>query len=296
MADSCFMNRGCGMNRSSVVWRLFSMVSGLLKIQKSERKWNRGKNMDKEEQLFRKRLLDLAEQSYRNCQYTHTAFLTQGEQEIYYQMLGELGNVESMLFGGVEGCERQVLRFGGTESLGYEMEFPICCIEVRPALEKFSDKLGHRDYLGALMNLGITRNSIGDIMQREKCAYLFCLDKVADYILENLTQIKHTSVKCKKRKEMPEAVMPQKEAVNLVVTSMRIDVIIAKLYHLSRSQSLNLFREKKIFVNGRQVENNSGVLKEQDTVSVRGYGKFICEGCSHMTKKGNLNIRVSRYV
>lgn len=252
--------------------------------------------MDREEHLLRKRLLDLAEQSYRNSQYTFTSFLTQGEQDVYYQMLNEFGGVESALFGGVDGCERQVLRFGGEESLGYEMDFPICCIEIRPSLAKFSDKLTHRDYLGALMNLGITRNTIGDIMQREQCAYLFCLDKVADFILDNLTQIKHTSIRCRRLEEMPEAVMPQKETVNLVVTSMRIDVIVAKLYHMSRSQSLNLFREKKIFVNGRQMENNSGILKEQDVVSVRGYGKFICEGCSHQTRKGNLNIRISRYI
>ena len=252
--------------------------------------------MEKEEVLFRKRLIDLAEQSYRNSQYTFTAFLTPGEQDIYYQMQRELKGVECTLFGGVEGSERQVLRFGGEESLGYDMEFPICCIEIRPSLAKFSDKLTHRDYLGALMNLGITRNTIGDIMQREKCAYLFCLDKVADFILENLTQIKHTSIKCSRLEEMPEAVQPQKESVNLVVTSVRTDVIVAKLYHLSRSQSLNLFREKKIFVNGRQMENNSGVLKEQDVVSVRGYGKFIYEGCSHETRKGNLNIKVSKYV
>lgn len=252
--------------------------------------------MEKEEQLFRKRLLDLAEQSYRNSQYTFTSFLTPGEQDVFYQMQNELKGVECTLFGGVEGCERQMLRFGGVDSLGYDMEFPVCCIEIRPTLAKFSDKLTHRDYLGALMNLGISRNTIGDIMQREHCAYLFCADKIADFVIENLTKIKHTSIKCQRLEAMPEAVKPQKESVNLVVTSTRMDVIVAKLYHMSRSQSLNLFREKKIFVNGRQMENNSGVLKEQDVVSVRGYGKFIYEGCSHETRKGNLNIKISKYV
>ena len=65
---------------------------------------------------------------------------------------------------------------------------------------------------------------------------------------------------------------------------------------LSRSQSIALFREKKVFVNGYQMENNSGTLKEQDVVSVRGYGKLICDGISGETKKGNLNIQVSKYV
>lgn len=252
--------------------------------------------MSREEDFLRKRIQDLADQSYRTSQYTYTSFLTQSEQDIYFQLRDGLGNVESALFGGVEGCERQILRFGGVESLGYDAGFPVCCIEISPVLKKFSDRLTHRDYLGALMNLGIERNTIGDIMQREACAYLFCLEKVADYIIDNLTQIKHTSVKCRRLEQMPEAVKPQKETVKLVVASMRMDVIVAKMFHLSRSQSLELFREKKVFINGRQIENNSGILREQDTVSVRGYGKFICEGISGQTRKGNLNISISRYV
>ena len=252
--------------------------------------------MSREDDFLKKRIQDLANQSYRTSQYTYTSFLTQPEQDVYYQLRDTLGDVESALSGGVEGCERQVLRFGGMESLGYDAGFPICCIEISPVLAKFSDKLTHRDYLGALMNLGIERNTVGDIMQKEKCAYLFCLEKVAGYIVENLTQIKHTSVKCRCLEEMPEAVKPQRETVKLVAASMRLDVIVAKLYHLSRSQSLDLFREKKVFVNGRQMENNSGTLKEQDLVSVRGYGKFVCDGISGQTRKGNLNVRISRYI
>ena len=113
---------------------------------------------------------------------------------------------------------------------------------------------------------------------------------------ENLDQVKHTHVQCRILDRMPEAVRPKLQAVKLIVPSMRLDVIVAKLCHLSRSQSFALFREKKVFVNGYQMENNSGTLKEQDVVSVRGYGKFICDGISGETKKGNLNIQVSKYV
>lgn len=133
-------------------------------------------------------------------------------------------------------------------------------------------------------------------MIRDKTAYLFCLDKMASFIVDNLDQVKHTHVKCRLLEEMPEAVRPQLQAVKLIVPSMRLDVVIAKLYHLSRSQSIALFHEKKIFVNGRGQENNSGILKETDVVSVRGHGKFICDGISGETKKGNLNIQVSKYV
>lgn len=252
--------------------------------------------MNRDEEFLIKRIKDLAEQSYRTGLYTYTGFLNQQEQAVYARVRKDTAPVTAMFSGGVDGCERQILRFGDEESLGYDAGFPICCIEIKPLIEKFADALTHRDYLGALMHLRIERSTLGDIMIRDKTAYLFCLEKIAPFIPENLDQVKHTHVQCRILDRMPEAVRPKLQAVKLIVPSMRLDVIVAKLCHLSRSQSIALFREKKVFVNGYQMENNSGTLKEQDVVSVRGYGKFICDGISGETKKGNLNIQVSKYV
>ena len=250
----------------------------------------------KDETFFRKRLVDLANQSYRSGIYTYTNFLTQEEQSIYLQTKQEIGSVKSIFFGGTEGCERQVLRFGDEAELGYDAGFPICCIQISPVAAKFSDELTHRDYLGALMSLGIERSTLGDIMIRQTEAYLFCLESISGFILENLVQIKHTNVSCKVLDEMPEVVAPQKKEVNLIVPGLRADVVIAKLCCLSRSKSITLFQEKKIFVNGRQMENNSYQLKEGDVVSVRGFGKFVCGTVKGETRKGNLNLQVFRYV
>lgn len=252
--------------------------------------------MNAEEEFLQKRMIDLASQSYRNNVYTFTGFLNPAQQDLFYRALPEIGGVEYRLFGGVEGCERQVLRFGGEESLGYEEPFPISCIEIKPLMAKFAEALSHRDFLGALMNLGVERTTLGDIFLDEKTGYVFCLKKVEEYIVENLTRIRHTTVKCTVLEEIPKAVEPRLETVNLIVSSLRLDGIIARHFHLSRSQSILLFREKKIFVNGRCMENNSGICKEGDVVSVRGYGKFIYKGCIHETKKGNLSIELEKYV
>lgn len=249
-----------------------------------------------EEEFLQKRFVDLANQSYRNNIYTFTGFLSASEQDLFYRTLPQIGGIEYMLSGGVEGCERQMLRFGSPEQLGYEEEFPICCVEIKPTAPKFADKLTHRDFLGALMNLGIERSTLGDIFITEKIGYVFCQEKVADYMLANVDRIRHTTVKCRRLTEAPEAVKPTLKQENLIVSSERLDGIIAKLFHLSRSQSLLLFREKKVFVNGRCMENNSGVCKADDVVSVRGYGKFVYRGLVHETKKGNLSITLERYV
>ena len=252
--------------------------------------------MSSEEEFLQKRFVDLANQSYRNNIYTFTGFLSASEQDLFYRTLPQIGGVKYTLSGGVEGCERQMLRFGSPEQLGYEEEFPICCVEIKPTAPKFADKLTHRDFLGALMNLGIERSTLGDIFITDKIGYAFCQEKVADYMLANVDKVRHTTVKCRRLAEAPETVKPTLKQENLIVSSERLDGIIAKLFHLSRSQSLLLFREKKVFVNGRCMENNSGVCKADDIVSVRGYGKFVYRGLVHETKKGNLSITLERYV
>lgn len=245
--------------------------------------------------LFRKRLEELANRSYANQQYLFTGFLSAAELDIYYQMEHELSYASAVLFGGTNDCERVMLRFGSEALCGYEESFPIACVAIVPLLEKFGEVLSHRDYLGALMNLGIERSTLGDIRIEGKHAFLFCTEQMAPYILENLDKIKHTNVQCSLAKEIPKSTVVQVERKIVQVGAMRADSIIAKVYHLSRSESLNLFRAKKVFVNGRQTENNSGSLKPEDKVTVRGYGRFCCVNIVGESKKGKLNVEVDVY-
>lgn len=251
--------------------------------------------MEADELLIKKRLQELANKSYMNGQYFFTSFMGLSELTLYYQIEREISYVPTTLFGGTSDCERVMLRFGSEELCGYEESFPIACIEIAPVIEKFGEQLSHRDYLGALMNLGIDRSTLGDIIIKEKTAYLFCMEKLADYIIENVNQVRHTHVKCKLAEHVPESTILNLERKNCVVSSERADGVIAKLYNLSRSQVVELFRAKRVFVNGRLQENNSSTFKIGDRISVRGFGKFIYQGKAYETKKGKLSVNVDVY-
>lgn len=246
--------------------------------------------------LFKNRFKELATRSFQNNQYTYTDFLSLSEIDMFYQVSSELDFVSYEVFGGSVDNDRQMIKFGDVCLVGYQEVFPISILKAEPLISKFADELTHRDFLGALMNLGIERNTIGDILVSEKVGYIFCNSKLSDFILENLTKIKHTQIKCSLVKELPDLARPKFEEVNLSVSSMRVDIIVAKAYNLSRNQSLDLFREKKVFVNSKNVENTSMVLKEGDIVSLRGYGKFIYHGIHKVNKKGKFNIKVEKYI
>ena len=75
-----------------------------------------------------------------------------------YEIKKEISYVPFDVFGGTENCERLMIRFGSEELFGYEEPFPICCLLAEPLIEKFADNFTHRDFLGAIMNLGIERD------------------------------------------------------------------------------------------------------------------------------------------
>ncbi len=249
----------------------------------------------KELQQLKKRILELGRKSYEHNIYTYTGFLGMAEQDVFYGMLPELGGAAYGLYGGRQDCERQMLRFGSEDVLGYGEDFPIVCLSVRPLVEKFADDVTHRDFLGAVMNLGIDRSTVGDILLEGKSAYLFCTDKIAPYLTEHLDRVKHTKVICKEADAVEEIPVKEPEEIRFTVASERADGIIAKVYRLSRNQSLALFRERKIYVNGRLNENNSYSMKDGDMVSVRGYGRFVYHGPDHETKKGKWSVSAGVY-
>ncbi len=250
---------------------------------------------DKELQQLKSRFHDLARKSFQQNTYTYTGFLGLGEQDLFWQEEQNLRYAGYRFWGGSENCDRLMLRFGSTEDLGYDEPFGIVCVHIAPLLEKFSDDFSHRDFLGALMNLGIDRSTLGDIRVGHKEAYLFCLESIAQFVCENLEQVKHTHVRCRIVEQSAEVPQDEPEILTLQVASIRIDAVIAKVYNKSRNDVLALFRTGKVYVGGRLCENNSRMLKEQETVNVRGFGKFVFLGVKGETKKGKLSIQAAVY-
>lgn len=250
---------------------------------------------EKEIQQLKNRFRDLADKAFSQNMFTFTGFLGLSEQDVFRQIERELSYAGCMLFGGADGTDRVMIRFGNEADFGYSVDFPIVCVYIRPLLAKFADELSHRDFLGALMNLGIDRSTLGDIRVGEKEAYLFCQDSIAEFICESLTKVKHTNVRCSVVTEASEVPKEEPERKSVQVPSLRVDAVIAKVYNKSRESCLELFRTQKVYVDGRLCENNSRPLKPGETVNARGYGKFRLEGEAKETKKGKLSIEVAVY-
>lgn len=251
--------------------------------------------MTNEELYFQKRIVELAERSYKCSQYFFTGFLSVTDISLLHETAREQ-KLNFMLWGGYENAERKMARFGDKELIGYELDFPISIVCIEPILKKFSDEFTHRDFLGSIMNLGIKRETIGDILVMDRFAYVFVDEKIADYIVESLKKVRHTHMKVTRIEALPVEFEAKRNVCKILVSSLRLDVVIAGKYNISRNQALELFRSKKVFLNERLCENNSYIVKQDDIISVRGYGKMVFKEISGETKKGRVYIQVEEYV
>ena len=249
--------------------------------------------MGNNDDLLLRRFHDLAGMAYAQNRCAYTGFLNEAEQSLLLSSADEFAYCPFLLFGGTEGCERQMAAFGTADM--EEAAFPIACVRIAPKQQKFADALTHRDFLGAVMHLGLERECIGDICIKENVAFMFCTEAMANYIARNIDSVRHTVVRCEVTEDVPAEMLFTLKEQLVQAASPRIDAVIAKLFRLSREDANVLFRSKKVAVNAKVTENNSYQLKEGDTVSVRGYGKFIYDGVGSLSKKGKSNCMVRVY-
>ena len=245
---------------------------------------------------IRHRFEELARRAERTGTYVFTDFLSMAQLSVLNRLRREedLGSI--CISGGGVNNDRCMVRFGDGEQCGYLEDFPIRILKISPVQAKFADALTHRDFLGAILGLGIEREKTGDILISDNTAYAFVHRDIAEYIIENLEYVRHTHVKTVAADELPRDMQPRFEKRTVNVSSNRIDAIISRIYNISREQSSRLIAEARVFVNGEELSSVSKQLKEGDTVSVRGYGKWIFRGETGRTRKDRLCIETEIYV
>lgn len=248
--------------------------------------------MTNDTELLKKRFQELSSRADARGICVFSEFLNLYEQSLLKCEIR--GGYE--LIGGHENPERCVACFLPYGEKLYEAESPIQIVKISPRSKKFADDLTHRDFLGSVLGLGIRRETVGDIVISDNKAYIICLDSVADFIVQNLSKVRHTSVKCELCEALPKADEMKPKPLTVNIASERLDALIAAVYNISRSKSADLCKgEKVVFINGKLTPNGASTLKNGDIVSVRGVGRFVfCEILGE-TRKHRLRAKVEAY-
>ena len=156
--------------------------------------------------------------------------------------------------------------------------------------------LEHREILGTLFSLNITSELFGDIVITNNHYYIYVLENIAPYIKNNLLMIKNTHIELI---EVPLDTLKdyrkEFETIEIIASSTRIDTVISRLIQTSRPNVIEKIKNKEIILNYEILKNNSYQLKENDTFSVRSYGKYQYIGIKKETKSKNYIIECKKY-
>lgn len=258
--------------------------------------------MEKEETLLRKRLIELSNTAYQRGIVTYTDFLNLNELNILHTTPKDEFAVPYRTFGGYASSERQMAAFLPDAFYMYMEEaeileaFPIAVVKIAPLHEKFAEELGHRDFLGALLNLGIDRAKLGDILIQDGSAYVFASDTLAEFIEKELVRVRHTAVMAKRTALAEFSYEPRFEEIQGTVASVRLDSLLSLAFGSSRSRLTPFIEGGRVYVNGKLVTSNGCHLKNDDIISVRGMGRFQYKETAYQTKKGRCSVVIHKYV
>ena len=242
---------------------------------------------DKDDKLFLSSVFDCFKRALEKGVPSFTDFMSERKQAMCLNAFSSNKEVGMRFFGGYEGAERKILCF----SEGDTDDYPIGMIRARVKLKA---DLTHRDWLGALMGLGINRDTVGDIIVSENEAFIFAKKEISDYIILNLKEVGKYPAECEITDSVPEIEGQRTTEMTVTVASMRLDCVLSAALNLSRDKAKLLIDGKRVCVNGKLCLKQDAVIDENTVISARGFGRIIAESVKGKSKKGRIIILIKR--
>jgi len=192
-------------------------------------------------------------------------------------------------FGVFEEAERRIIFFNNF----YNSSYPVKILKINNK-SNFS-KLEHKDYLGAVLSLGIERSKLGDIVVVENTAYFPVLEEISEYIINNLSNIGRSPVEIIEISEHNSLPKISFEETVANVVSMRLDNIVSKLANISRSKAAQSIDNGKVLINYVRAKDKSQEIKKDDRLTIRGIGKFVIGDLVGVSKSGKIRVNIKKY-
>lgn len=241
----------------------------------------------------------------REGEITYTPYLTPGEQKLLSRLPGA-AKEELLFFGGYGEAERKRLFFlppymqqadSETQREWLGETFDECLVALGIQGSGFRT-LAHRDYLGAILNLGIERDALGDLcITSPHTAVLLCDRTMSTFLSENLVRVANDAVRTEKITLPPDFDGGRTyRPITDTVASPRTDSVVAALANLSRERAQALLREGLVEIDYEPAQKPDKPVEAGSTVVIRGKGKFIIRSLSEQTKKGRFRLRADQYM
>lgn len=239
-------------------------------------------------ELLVSRIEDWINQTERYHDSIVTPFLNEKEQLVVKRVCGK--RIHFVFDGGYPYAQMAKVIFSVNEET---VQSDVVCLTA--TYNKRFSTLTHRDVLGALMNLNINRNQFGDLWVDDNRIVLYTSMNLVPFIQMNCTRIS----RCDVQFEISPVKLIQvlkKRVFTAIISSPRLDNVVSSLAKLSRTQAQVMIQAQKVSINHEILVESSKLCNNDDTISIRGVGRFVYLGILKNTKKERILVEFEQYI
>ncbi|MBR4036287.1 MAG: DbpA RNA binding domain-containing protein, partial [Oscillospiraceae bacterium] len=222
-----------------------------------------------------------------------STFLDLRQKELFVSQFNKFRGVKLDFYAGFEGdSERLIACVYDEYDQIYPYEYPISILRSEINGE---DKLNHRDFLGAIMNLMIKREYIGDIIVEDNVCYIACHNQMAPIIISELKKVRHSFVDFDYYYEPVVYHRKYTQQKSVTVASMRADAVVSAVLNCSRNEASTLIKQGLVSVNHLIVKRSDFEIVDNDVISIRGRGKYMLSFDGAKSRKDRFFITYYKY-
>lgn len=248
---------------------------------------------DKEQHIVMRKIIDKAESVLKHHDTQYTDFLNPYQRKLAYSILNRL-DISYYEEGGLEEAERKSIIIFPEYMNKQDIDSPIKSVKIEGNFNFTS--VSHRDYLGAVLGLGIKREKIGDINILKNFATVVLHREILDFVIYNLKNISRESIKIKEISlTQIEKANEEFKDIQINIASLRLDSLISGVCNISRTKSSTEISQNKVKVNWQPILNTSYEISDGDMISLRGFGRMKIISRMGKSKKGKEKITVRVY-
>lgn len=255
---------------------------------------------DESDRILLAHIYDIATSVKENQYIQQSYFLSPNQITYVKKLFAEKNSPDIFIWGGYDDAERCICMILPDYIDSTEVKDDIINFDNLSYLRIFYPKfrkLFHSDFLGALMNLNIKRELIGDILVSENSCDLICSKSIENFITMNLKKVATSPVTIDVLNNYKELIVPNKELYiqKKIISSFRIDTFVSSAYNLSREKAQNMILSGLVTINDTIIYKPTKLVEIDDKINLRKHGKLKFNKVVSKTKKDNYLVEIAYY-
>ena len=256
-----------------------------------------------EDRFLLSQVLDKIDKCKKNNKIEDTDFLDMYQIALLKSFFRKIDFKNYVLFGGYQEAERKIIIIfpDGYNISMIEKNYSKIIKGIRIILpEQRNEKIeySHRNYLGAIIKVGMRREKVGDIIVSKNGADILIKQESAESLMQELkllNRFENSSFQLIDISDLNEPDIKIEE-VNIIVPSLRLDNFVSDLARTSRNKAVQIINSERVFVNGQNETKPAKQVKIGDVITIRGKGRFVVKEFVGSTRSGRSVVRIEKFV